>query len=218
MNRRAQAVVMLLLGGAVVRISLSGASLRYVKTGLRPVLVVAGLLLLACAVMTLWHDLRPAHGEGERDRGDGSEHIDEPALGHGSDGDDHGHAHHESRVGWLLILPVVGLLVVGPPALGAYSATSAGSVLAAQGAGSDYTPLPPGNPARLPLLDYASRAVYDGGKTLTGRTLQLTGFVTPAPTGNRCWSGSCSPAAPPTVVRSRWACPATPRPYRPTPG
>jgi len=86
-------------------------------------------------------------------------------------------------VGWLLILPVLGLLLVAPPALGSYAAGQAGSVLSAQNAESDYPPLPEGDPVPLSMLDYASRAVFDEGKSLTGRNLQLTGFITPGPDG-----------------------------------
>jgi uncharacterized repeat protein (TIGR03943 family) len=161
-NRQAQAVVMLLFGGAVLKASLTDMYLRYVKEGLRPFLIAAGLLLVAAAVMTLWHDLRAPRAE--------------------PDDDGHGHAHHEPRVGWLLILPVLGLLLVPPPALGSYAAAQAGTVLAAQ-TESDYPALPAGDPVPVTLLDYASRAVFDDGRSLTGRTLRLTGFVTPGPDG-----------------------------------
>jgi uncharacterized repeat protein (TIGR03943 family) len=166
MNRRAQAVVMLLLGGAIVKASIADVYLRYVKQGLRPLLIVAGLLLITAAVMTLWYDLRPAT------------HTDAPA------GDGHGHAHREPRVAWLLILPVLGLLLVTPPALGSYAAAKTGSALAAHSSDADYPALPAGDPAPLPLLDYASRAVFDHGRSLTGRKLQLTGFLTPGPDGH----------------------------------
>ncbi len=162
MNRQAQAVVMLLFGGAILKASLTDMYLRYVKEGLRPFLIAAGLLLVAAAVMTLWHDLRAPRAE--------------------PDDDGHGHAHHEPRVGWLLILPVLGLLLVAPPALGSYAAGQAGTVLAAQ-TESDYPALPAGDPVPVTLLDYASRAVFDDGRSLTGRTLRLTGFVTPGPDG-----------------------------------
>ena len=36
MNRQAQAVILLLIGGAVLRTSLTDLYLRYVKEGLRP--------------------------------------------------------------------------------------------------------------------------------------------------------------------------------------
>lgn len=171
MNRQAQAVVMLLLGSAVVNASVTDMYLRYVKEALRPFLLVAGLLLIAAAVMTLWYELRPRR--------------DQPGTpaAHDDHDDGHGHAHHEPRVGWLLILPVLGLVLVAPPALGSYAAGQAGSVLTAQNSASDYPPLPAGDPVTLGLLDYASRAVFDDGKSLTGRTVKLTGFITPGADG-----------------------------------
>jgi uncharacterized repeat protein (TIGR03943 family) len=159
-NRQAQAVIMLLFGGALLRASLSDLYLRYVKQALQPFLIGAGVLLVAAAILTLWYELR---GKAERDDG-------------------HGH-HHEPRVGWLLLLPVLGLLLVAPPALGSYAAGQSGTVLTAPGSDSDYPALPAGDPVDLGLLDYASRAVFDGGRSLTGRTVRLTGFVTPGPDG-----------------------------------
>ena len=41
MNKQAQAVIMLLFGGAVLKASLSDLYLRYVKEGLQPFLVVS---------------------------------------------------------------------------------------------------------------------------------------------------------------------------------
>jgi uncharacterized repeat protein (TIGR03943 family) len=186
-NRQAQAVVMVLLGGAVVKASSTDLYLRYVKEGLRPFLVAAGLLLIATAVMTLWYDLRPrpAPPEGHPDdhgAHDSHDAADDHSAHDGQDAAD-GHAHHEPRVGWLLILPVLGLLLVAPPALGSYAAGQSGSVLSAQNAESDYPPLPAGDPVPIGLLDYASRAVFDDGKSLTGRNLRLTGFLTPGVDG-----------------------------------
>ncbi|MEV6694319.1 TIGR03943 family protein [Micromonospora sp. NPDC051196] len=157
MNRQAQAVVLLLLGGAVLRASLTDLYLRYVKEGLRPFLIAAGLLLVVAAIMTLWYELRPT--------------AREPV-------DDHdGHGHHEPRVGWLLILPVLGLLLVAPPALGSYAASQAGTALNAPQQ-SDYPPLPDGDPAPVSVLDYAARALFDRGASIGDRRVQLTGFLT----------------------------------------
>jgi len=157
-NKQAQAVIMLLFGGAILKASLSDLYLRYVKEGLRPFLIGAGLLLVAAAVLTLWYDLR---GKAQA----------------------HGGHDHEPKVGWLLLLPVLGLLLVAPPALGSDAAGQAGTVLTAPGTDSDYPALPAGDPVDLGLLDYASRAVFDEGRSLTGRNLRLTGFVTPGPGG-----------------------------------
>jgi uncharacterized repeat protein (TIGR03943 family) len=170
-NRLAQAVVMLLFGGAIVKATITDMFLRYVKAGLRPFLLGAGLLLVAAAVMTIWYELR------------GRSHGDDHDQGHEEHDDGHGHGHHEPRVGWLLLLPVLGLLLVAPPALGSYTAGQAGSVAAAPASGSDYPPLPAGDPVPLGLLDYASRAVFDSGKSLTGHTLRISGFITPGPDG-----------------------------------
>src|SRR5688572_7972459 len=102
MNRQAQAVVLLLVGGAILRASVTDLYLRYVKEGLRPFLIAAGVLLVAAAVATLWYELRPRRA--------------------GHDHSDDGHGHAEPRVAWLLVLPVFALLLVAPPALGSYAA------------------------------------------------------------------------------------------------
>ncbi|MGK5522804.1 TIGR03943 family putative permease subunit [Micromonospora sp. URMC 107] len=175
MNRQAQAVVLLLLGGAVVRASLTDLHLRYVKEGLRPFLIAAGLLLVAAAVMTLWYELRPILRRTPADQHDAQDHDD----AHDHDG----HGHHEPRVGWLLILPVLGLLLVAPPALGSYAAGQAGTAVTTRQQPSDYPPLPDGDPVRVAVLDYASRALFDRGASIGDRRVQLTGFVTTGPDG-----------------------------------
>jgi uncharacterized repeat protein (TIGR03943 family) len=153
-NRQAQAVILLLVGGAILRASVTDLYLRYVKEGLRPFLVAAGVLLVAAAVATLWYELRPGRRTG--------------------DDDGHGHSHAEPRVAWLLVLPVFALLLVAPPALGSYAANRSGTALQET---SDFPPLPPGDPIKVSVLDYATRAVYDDGKSLAGRRVQVTGFV-----------------------------------------
>jgi uncharacterized repeat protein (TIGR03943 family) len=172
-NRQAQAVVMLLFGGAIVRASVTDMYLRYVKESLRPFLIAAGLVLIVAAVMTLLHEvLRPRATSGAS----GDEHDD-----HGHDHGD-GKPHREPWVAWLLILPVLGLLLVAPPALGSYAAGQAGTALSSKQI-SDYPPLPAGDPAKISVLDYASRAVFDKGVSLGDRTVQLTGFITQGPNG-----------------------------------
>jgi uncharacterized repeat protein (TIGR03943 family) len=163
-NRQAQGVVLMLLGGAVLKSSLTDVYLRYVKEGLRPFLIAAGAVLVIAAVMTLVHDLRQQ-----------SRHTD-------GDDDGHGHGAHGPAVGWLLVLPVLGLLLVAPPALGAFAAGQAGTALSSQSV-SDYPPLPPGDPAKISILEYASRAVYDNGASIGHHTVQMSGFVIPGPGG-----------------------------------
>jgi uncharacterized repeat protein (TIGR03943 family) len=164
MNRQAQAVVMLLLGGAVLKASLSDLYLRYVKEGLRPFLIGAGVLLILAAVMTLWHEFRPAHEEEEHDHD--------------------GHGHKEPWAGWFIIAPVLGLLLVAPPAMGAYAAGQSGTALSTA-AESDYPPLPQGDVIAVTVLDYASRAVFDKGRSLGERKVKLVGFLTTGADGKQ---------------------------------
>lgn len=168
---------MILLGGAVLRASLTDLHLRYVKEGLRPFLIGAGLLLVVTAVMTLWYELRPAAA----DTGATGEQQPPAPTRHAHD--DHGHHdHHGPRVAWLLLLPVLGLLLVAPPALGSYAAGQAGTALSADQE-YEYPPLPAGDPAKTTVLDYAARALFDEGRSLGDRRVQLTGFVAPGPGG-----------------------------------
>jgi uncharacterized repeat protein (TIGR03943 family) len=168
-NRQAQAVVMLLLGGAVMRATFTNMHLRYVKAGLGPFLIAAGAVLVVAGLMTLYYDLRRRRTA--------------VASAASAGEDDHGH-HHEPRVGWLLILPVLGLLLVAPPALGSYAAGQSGTALAGQRV-SDYPPLPEGDPAKITMLDYASRAYFDKGASLGDRRVELTGFIASGPDGGQ---------------------------------
>lgn len=205
MNRQAQGVVMLLLGGAILKASLTDMYLRYVKAGLQPFLIGAGALLVLAAVMTLWYDIRhgsavdtecaehpepvgAAVGGRDLDR-PGDDHRAGTDQGHGGHGHsgrdgDHGHGHREPRVGWLLIAPVLGLLLVAPPALGSYAAGQAGSALSSQQV-SDFPALPDGDPAEISVLDYATRAIFDKGLSIGERRVRVTGFLSDNPEGGQ---------------------------------
>ncbi|EPJ34176.1 hypothetical protein STAFG_8773 [Streptomyces afghaniensis 772] len=163
MRRYGPAVLLALVGAAILRVSLfSDLYLRYVQPGLRPYLVVSGvvLVLLGVAVGVL---VRTA------DDGEAQEDLGAPA----------GHTHGPAgpRVAWFLTLPALALLLFPPPALGSYSAEREADRRAARGVGT-FPALPAGNPLDLTLGEFGSRAVYDSGRSLTGRTVRLTGFVT----------------------------------------
>ncbi|WNM29141.1 TIGR03943 family protein [Streptomyces sp. Li-HN-5-11] len=191
MNRQAQAAVMFLVGAALLHAGISGLYLRYVKAGLQPLLLGSGVVLVGTALMTLWYERKEskrakeakkpkdAKGEAHGDEAHGDEtHSDEAhgrqADGHGHAGDGHGHAHREPRISWLLVLPLFALILVAPPALGSYSAVRTGTALQRP---YGYTALPAGNPVPLTVVDYAGRAVYDHGRSIAGRRVQVTGFV-----------------------------------------
>jgi putative membrane protein len=109
--------------------------------------------------------------EGDHTDPHGDEHAGGHTDGHGHG---HGHGHREPRISWLLVLPLLALILVAPPALGSYSAMRTGTALQAP---FGYTKLPAGDPVTLGLVDYASRAAYDHGRSLGGRRVKITGFV-----------------------------------------
>jgi len=153
-NRQAQAAVLFLLGVAVLHAGFTDLYLRYVKAGLRPLLLAAGVVLIGTAVATVWYELRQQR--------DGHSH-------------EHGHGHREPRVSWLLVLPLFALILVAPPALGSYSAMHAGTALQRPPWG--FPSLPARDPISLNVADYAGRAVYDHGRSLRDRHVKITGFV-----------------------------------------
>ncbi|GDY31780.1 TIGR03943 family putative permease subunit [Gandjariella thermophila] len=159
MSRQAQAVLMLLVGGAVLRASLTDLYLRYVKVGLRPLLLTAGIILVIAAAATVWYDWRRPRATRDGQSGRGQ---------HG------GHGHREPRVSWLLLLPLFALILVAPPALDSYSAMRAGTALQRP---FGFPTLPAGDPVQLSVLNYAGRAVYDHGRSLGDRPVKVTGFV-----------------------------------------
>ena len=96
--------------------------------------------------------------------------------GHGHD-DGHGHGHGGPAVAWLLVLPVAAIMLMGPPALGSYAVERSGAAEALQPA-DDYPALTGSNPVTLSLREYVDRTLWAEGKTLQGRTVRLTGFIT----------------------------------------
>lgn len=157
MNRLAQTALLFLLGATLLHAGTTDLYLRYVKEGLRPLVLLAGAVLIVTAAATLWYDRRGASTTRDRD-----------TLTH-----DH---HREPRVSWLLTLPVLALILVAPPALGSYSATHTGTALTKP---FGFPALPAGEaPLHLAVADYAGRAIYDDGRALRDRELKITGFVT----------------------------------------
>jgi uncharacterized repeat protein (TIGR03943 family) len=96
--------------------------------------------------------------------------------------DDAGHAHGGPSIAWLLVLPVVAIFVVAPPALGSYAAGRESGAVAAP-TDSSFPPLPEAEVVTMSVSDYAVRAVWDAGSSLSGRTVRLSGFASPGPDG-----------------------------------
>jgi uncharacterized repeat protein (TIGR03943 family) len=173
-KREVQAVVLVLFGATVLRISLfSDDYLRYVRTTQRPYLIAAGVVLVVLGVVSAVVAMR-ALVRGEAGGGGNSE-----AHGHG------GHVGHGAfggpRIAWLLTLPVLAVFLIAPPALGSYTAQRSDNAAPKPNAttGSGFPPLAAGDPLAMPLADFDSRAVWDTSHSLKGRRVKLTGFVTP---------------------------------------
>ena len=162
MSREAQAVVQLLLGVALVHAGVTDLYLRYVKAELRPLLLAAGAVLVLTASATTWYEWRPQ--KAARKPAEDVRHKQR------------GHTHREPRISWLLLLPLLTLILLSPPALGSYSAMNTGTALS-KPFGVPVS-LPAEGPLQLSVLDYAGRAVYDHGRSLAGRPITLTGFIT----------------------------------------
>jgi putative membrane protein len=164
-NRQAQGVLLFVAGGTVLRTSFTDLYLRYVKAGLRPLLLLTGIILIVAALATFWYELRAARAARRSPSGQAARE---------------GHTHREPRVAWLVVLPVLALIAVLPPALGSYTADRTGTALQAP---AGFAKLPAGDPVRLSVADYAERAVYDHGHSLANRRVKLTGFITVAGRG-----------------------------------
>jgi len=186
MRRETQNILLVLLGGALLKIALNGTYLNYVKPGLQPWLIVSGAVMVLLAGVAIATDIlrarRAAHA---------SETASAPAVTAGvavaehdhPHDDGHGHSHGAARSAWMLLMPVLAIFLIAPPALGADSVNRAGGRTVASEQRQDqviktkFPPLPAGSVVPMRMADVATRAAWDATNSLNGRTLELTGFV-----------------------------------------
>lgn len=152
MRRETQNVLLVLTGGALLKIALGGSYLRYVKPAQQPLLIAAGVIILLLAGVAIVRDIRAARP---------------------TPGCEGGHG----RSSWLLVLPVLAIFVVAPPALGSDSVRRDSGRVAQQERTAEFPPLPPGRVVPLQLNEFVVRAGWDSRDSLRGRTVRLTGFV-----------------------------------------
>ena len=174
MRRDVQAIILLLLGGAVLRITWTDAYLNYVREEMRPFLFLSAALLLVLGVLALVDAVRILRSDPVKVAPGLTEEERELEDDHDND--------HGAWSTWLLLLPVLAIFLIAPPALGAYTAARE-ETNAIPPAEAQAPPLPPGDPVPVALGDFVGRAVWDNGLTLEGRQVQLIGFVTPNPAG-----------------------------------
>jgi uncharacterized repeat protein (TIGR03943 family) len=165
-RRETQNILLVLLGGALLKISFTGTYLRYVKPAHQWLLIVGGVVMLALAAVSIVRDLT-ARGPAEPSEEDPDQHTE--------------HA-HSTRSAWLLVLPVLAVFLVAPPALGADSVQRAADTAPrATGPGDDgfalYPALPPASVLPLEVSEFVERAAWDSGDSLDDRRIRLTGFI-----------------------------------------
>ena len=154
MRREPTNILLLLVGGALVKITLNGTYLRYVKPAVKPWVLAAGLVAIGLAAIAIARDIT-AH---------------RPA-------DDH---QHTGRWTWLLTLPVLAIVLIAPPALGADTVLRTGNRTAptmARQRTATFPPLPNKPVIPLAMSDFITRSVWDASNSLNHRTVALTGFV-----------------------------------------
>jgi hypothetical protein len=139
--------ISLLLGAVLLRLSVTDDYQRYVRAGLGPYLVLAGIVVVGLGLVTLVQALRhePLADDLDEDHGDGG-------IG----------------VGWLLLAPIAALLLVAPPTLGSYGVDRGATVNVRAGA-PVFDPLKQGRaPLALSLFEFGQRTFDHGGASFNG--------------------------------------------------
>ncbi|RDI61333.1 TIGR03943 family putative permease subunit [Nocardia pseudobrasiliensis] len=160
MNRESQNVLLVLIGGAVLRTALDGHYLRYVKPGMLPFLLISGVGFVLLGAIAIVRDIR---------------------RGHPADAHEHG----TGRAQWSLLAPIAALLLVAPPALGAAAlpTSPAAQVAPAASTADDpdpqrpFPPLPDDPAPTLSIYDLVNRALLDSTHSLDGREVTISGFL-----------------------------------------
>lgn len=152
LRAHASSLLAVATGALLLRLAWTGAHTSYVKPSTGWLLVLAGIVLVVAG---------------------GSALV--VAAGHQHAADEHDGPATAPRVAGLMVLPLALLVLVSPPALGAYYAQHAASSAPVTARPGDATLLPSGPAVALSLGAAARRAVL--GTTLEGRRLRLLGFV-----------------------------------------
>ncbi|AQA02620.1 TIGR03943 family protein [Mycobacterium sp. MS1601] len=149
MTREAENMLLLLVGLSGVMIAATGAYTRYVKPTMLPWLLAGSIVVVLLAVLAMVADIRRGGAPGHQ---------------------------HRSPMLWLLALPVVILLFISPPPIGARAVdtTAAATPVTAR---HPFAPLPPGPTPDVSVPDVLMRVAQDSAGTLDHRRISVTGFV-----------------------------------------
>jgi putative membrane protein len=159
-SRETENTVLLLVGISIAMITVSGAFTRYVKPGLLPWLAASAVLLIVLALAAIIGDIRRG---GPRDQGEHSDHGE-------------GHSHRAGMV-WFLLVPILLLIFVTPPALRPSAAAPSVTAVSNDVLNRAFPPLAPGRAPEVSLPEVLMRVAQDTTGSLTNRTITVTGFV-----------------------------------------
>ncbi|AKK25876.1 TIGR03943 family protein [Mycobacterium sp. EPa45] len=148
MRRETENTLLLIVGIALVMVTVTGAYTRYVKPGMLPWLAISAAVLIGLALTAIARDIR---------RGEAHQHT---------------FHHHRNGIVWLLVLPVIMLIFVVPPALSARAAAPATVSVA-----RSFPPLPPGPAPMLSLPEVLMRVAVGKAGGLDGQPITTTGFT-----------------------------------------
>ena len=166
-QEQTRSMLLLALGATALWLWRSGEALNYIRPGLVPLVLAAGLVLLALGLL-------PPLG------------LVGTGLGRSADasGDESGGHQHRGRVGWLLLAPVLVVMVVQPAALGSYAVSSRTVVPGAGDSGFPALAAPVRGAVPMTMAEFVTRAVRDPSQSLAGVRVRLTGFVSPVKDGD----------------------------------
>jgi uncharacterized repeat protein (TIGR03943 family) len=150
-RRETENTLLLIVGIALVMVTVTGAYTRYVKPVMLPWLAISSAVVIGLALVAIVRDIR----------------------GGGADHDHAGHVHRNGIV-WLLVLPVVLLIFVVPPAL---SARAAAPVAVTVTGARSFPPLPAGVAPSLSLPEVLMRVAVGKVGGLDGKQITTTGFT-----------------------------------------
>ena len=150
MRRETENTLLLIIGIALVMVTVTGAYTRYVKPAMLPWLGASAGVLIALALIAIAHDIRGGKAHEHR-----------------------GHTHRNGIV-WLLVVPVVLLIFVVPPALSARATTPA--TISVSNARS-FPPLPGGRAPTVSLPEALMRIAVGPVGGLDGRAITVSGFT-----------------------------------------
>lgn len=159
MTRQTQALVLSTLGALLLRLGISDEHLRYVNAWMRWPLVATGVLVIGLSLAHLF-------GSSAADPHSGDHPEDHPGE----------HEHRVPRTSWLLLAPFLVVFLVAPQPLGSFVADRRSNRVVADPI-AYFSPLPAGEVVPMTVTDFVVRAQYDDTGSLTGRPVELTGFV-----------------------------------------